>query len=180
MNSPFAAARTCLLLSALGFTVLISPSVGASEWERFGDWQVKALHDEMDTTTRVRLFTEFHESDEDRYKRVNFEEEKKRNIGFEIFGGHVVTLSPSYGFIARGYWPFCEMDASTVSVDGSKAIRVSTVGAAGECARVTRNGELIRQFKAGSSARMRIGREDGSVSLKGFAAAWDRALQLGK
>lgn len=147
-------------------------------WENYGDWYVKALHDEMDTVAHVRLFTAF--SKEDRYASAGFEGTQGMSFGFEIFGGKVVVLSPSLDFIGKNYWPFCDMDSATTSVDGGKAEDVATINVAGGCRNIALNGEAIRQFKTGSRAKLRLGSNQGSISLSGFADALNRAIELSK
>lgn len=152
------------------------PSKWGPGWERFGDWYVKALHDEMDTVTDVRLFTAFNYTPSPGIKPW----QDDFNLGFEIFGGSVVALSPSSGFLGDGYWPHCDYDLSSVSVDGAKAVRLTPVDMPGSCNKVDRNGEAIQQLKQGKKARIRLGYMDGTISLSGFSAAWARAIQLSK
>ena len=147
-------------------------------WEQYGDWYVKALHDDMDTVTHVRMFTAFNYTPSTPGTRLPWQDDF--NLGFEIFGGSVVTLSPSAGFLGKGYWPHCDYDLSSASVNGAKAVRLTPVDMPGSCNAVDRNGEAIQQFKVGSQARIRMGYMDGKISLAGFSAAWARAMQLSK
>ncbi|HAG77582.1 MAG: hypothetical protein CMK74_19635 [Pseudomonadales bacterium] len=146
-------------------------------WEVYGDWYVKALHDEMDTVTRVRLFTPFDEIED--YPSYGVVNPKDQTFGLEVFGGSFVTLSPSMYLGGKMYWPFCESDFSSVSVDGSKAVRMTPVENPGSCNSLEKNGVVIRKFITGSQAKVRMHYDDGMISLKGFGAAWDRAMQLG-
>jgi hypothetical protein len=49
----------------------------------------------------------------------------------------------------------------------------------GSCNSLEKNGVVIRKFITGSQAKVRMHYDDGMISLKGFGAAWDRAMQLG-
>lgn len=153
----------------------IAPKWGAG-WERFGDWYVKALHDDMDLVTHVRLFTEFTLSERPSHYVTPIK--KDLAFGLSIFGGSLVTTSHSMSLGGRDYWPYCDNDLSSASIDGGRVIQVATIPAGGSCNRVDANGPLISQFKAGQSAKLRIGSDNGVISLNGFSAAWDRARQL--
>lgn len=144
--------------------------VQAGDWETFGDWKVKALHDEMDTVSQVTLLTNF----------IDDKRPADLRIGFNIFGGQLVTLSTSVGFLGDAYWPNCDFNLSSVSVDGKKAVRLTALDEAGECDRVAKNGEAMKQLKNGSAARVRLGYNNGKISLNGFKQAWARALELSK
>jgi len=159
-----------------------SPPKPASKWgegwEVYGDWYVKALHDEMDTVTHVRLFTEFTViKKEPPYINIDL---KDPNFGFEVYGGTLVIPSPSMFLGGKGYWPFCENDLSSVSVDGAKAVRLAVIEHGGACASVAKNGAAISQFLRGKKAKMRIDIDDGTISLVGFSKAWSRAMQLSR
>lgn len=147
-------------------------------WEQFGDWYVKALHDDMDTVTQVRMFTTFQYTSSG--SGSNFFLQKDFNLGFMLFGGEVVTLSPSAGFLGQGYWPYCDYDLSSVSVDEAKAVRLTTVDSPGSCNLVDKNGTAVMQLKKGKEARVRMGSMNGVISLDGFSKAWSRALNIGK
>lgn len=165
MNKGFIAA---LLLLASAYS-------RAGDWESFGDWRVKALHDDMDTVTQVAVRTDFKDTPK---PGSPFAPKTDLTIGFVIFGGRLVTLSPSVGFVGEMYWPSCDYDLSSVSVDGKKVVRLTTVDDPGSCNNVAKNGDALRQMMNGSAARMRVGYTDGTVSLKGFKEAWARALKL--
>lgn len=78
------------------------------------------------------------------------------------------------------YWPECGFNSSSYSVDGSKAKHIATIDNPGGCNLVPMNGDLIKKFKTGHAARLRIDGVDGDISLVGFPAAWARAMQLSK
>lgn len=148
----------------------IATNSPAEEWEHFGDWQVKALHDQMDTVTHVALMTDF----------VDENGKRDTRMGFDLFGGRLVTLSTSVGFIGENYWPECDFNLSAISVDGRKAIRLTPIDEAGECDRVAKSGVVIKQMQNGSAAIVRLGYNNGKISLDGFKQAWARALALSK
>lgn len=156
-------------------TAPIASKWGAG-WESFGDWHVKALHDDMDIVTHVRLFTEFTLSEKPSPYVASIK--KDLAFGLSIFGGSLVTTSHSLNLGGRDYWPYCDNDLSSASIDGGRAVQVATIPAGGSCNRVDANGPLISQFKAGQSAKLRVSSDNGVISLKGFSAAWDRARQL--
>jgi hypothetical protein len=141
-----------------------------AEWESFGDWQVKAMHDQMDTVTHVALMTSFAD---DKGKH-------DLRVGFDMFGRHLVTLITSVGFIGDSYWPECDFNLSSVSVDGRKAVWLTPESDPGECNRVSKNGDAIKQLLNGKNAKLRLGHNDGRVSLTGFKQAWARALSLSR
>lgn len=157
--------------------LLASAYSQAGEWEPFGDWKVRAVHDDMDTVTQVVVTTDFTDTPK---PGSPFAPKTDLTIGFIIFGGRLVILSPSVGFVGEMYWPSCDHDLSSVSVDGKKAIRLTPVEDPGSCNNVAKNGEAIRQMMNGKAARMRVGYTDGTVSLKGFKEAWARALKLSR
>lgn len=116
-------------------------------WESFGDWHVKALHDDMDLVTHVRLFTEFTLSERPSPYVASIK--KDLAFGLSIFGGSLVTTSHSMNLGGRDYWPYCDNDLSSASIDGGRVIQVATIPAGGSCSRVDAGGALISQFKAG-------------------------------
>ncbi|MES2817901.1 MAG: hypothetical protein V4812_02825 [Pseudomonadota bacterium] len=156
-----------------------------SGWESFGDWHVKALHDDMDTVTHVRLFTDYTAIEKLSIYGVVYPEDQA--FGFEIFDNSLVVLSPTFELGGKGYRPYCENDMSSVSVDGSKAIRLtpvdhtdsSSVDNPAICNSVDMDGAAIAKFLVGRQAKIRLHYDDGFISLNGFKAAWSRALQLG-
>lgn len=159
------------------FLLLATAYSQADDWESFGDWRVKVLHDDMDTVTQVAIRTDFQDTPK---PGSPFGPKTDLSIGFTIFGGRLVTLSPSVGFVGEMYWPSCDYDLSSVSVDGKKAVRLTPVDDPGSCNNVARNGEALRQMMSGKTARMRVGYTDGIVSLKGFKEAWAKALKLSR
>lgn len=78
------------------------------------------------------------------------------------------------------FWPECDFDNASYSVDGSKAKYIATLENPGDCDTVPMNGELIKKFKTGRTARLRIDYVDGDVSLNGFPAAWARAIKIAR
>jgi hypothetical protein len=141
-----------------------------ADWETFGDWQVKPLHDQMDTVTHVVLLTPF----------VDDKGKPDLRMGFDLFGGRLLTLSTSVGFIGDNYWPECDFNMSTVSVDGGKAVRLTPNDEAGECSRAATSGGAIKQMLSGRTAKVRLGYNNGRISLNGFKQAWARAKALSK
>lgn len=142
-------------------------------WEQHGDWFVKALHDDMDLVTQVKMSTSF-ESD----KHPAYRASDDMKFGFTVFNGRLVVQSHSLSLGGRDYWPFCENNLASASVDGGRAIQIATVSGGGRCNQVDPDGILISQFRAGQAARLRVHYDDGAISLKGFTAAWNRARQL--
>lgn len=157
--------------------LLASAYTQASDWEVFGDWKVRALHDDRDTVTKVVITTGFNDTPK---PGSPFAPKTDLTIGFIIYGGRLVTLSTSVGFVGEMYWPSCDYDLSSVSVDGKKAVRLTPVEDPGSCNNVEKNGEALRQMMNGTAARMRVGYTDGTVSLKGLNAAWAKALKLSR
>ncbi|MCE7762978.1 hypothetical protein GQL56_10030 [Pseudomonas putida] len=149
----------------------------AEDGERYGDWQVRAVHDEMDTVSQVILMTTFKEIPK---PGRGFSSSGELRIGFRILGGTLVSLKTSIGFLGDAYWPRCDYDMSSVSVDGKKAVRLTPQHFPGGCNHVAMRGQAITQMVSGNNARMRIGLTDGEVSLKGFNQAWAKARQLSK
>jgi hypothetical protein len=159
------------------FFLLTSANSYADDWESFGDWRVKVFHDDMDTVTQIGVRTDFKDTPK---PGSPFPPKTDLTIGFTIFGGRLVTLSPSVGFLGDMYWPSCDYDLSSVSVDGNKAIPLTPVEDPGSCNKVAKNGEALRQMMSGNVARMRVGYTNGTVSLKGFKEAWKKALKLSR
>lgn len=160
-----------------------APAAGQVEeipagFEVFGEWRVKALHDEMDTETRVYIYTTFHHTP--RSPNITWANQYHIRFGMEIVNNSYIVLSPSVPFAGEGYWPQCDYDRISTSVDGAKAIRIATIDDPGFCNSVSKNGEAIRQFKNGTQAKIRMGHMDGTISLNGFKKAWARVAELGK
>ncbi|WEK29608.1 MAG: hypothetical protein P0Y58_22350 [Candidatus Pseudomonas phytovorans] len=157
--------------------LLTSAYTHAGDWEVFGDWKVMALHGDMDTVTKVVVTIGFNDTPK---LGSPFAPKNDLTIGFIIYGERLVILSPSIGFVGEMYWSSRDYDLSSVSVDGKKAVRLTPVEDPGSCNNVAKNGEALRQMMNDTAARMRVGYTDGTASLKGFKAAWARALKLSR
>jgi hypothetical protein len=139
------------------------------EWETFGDWQVAAVHDEMDPVSHVILRTNFTpEATETRQGSYYF--------GFRVFGGTLVTLDVDRELGGKGYWPSCDYDTSSFRVDKGPVGYLATVDDPGSCDNVSTS--VVREFQAGSVAKLKLNYTTGNISLKGFSAAWRRSMQL--
>lgn len=149
-----------------------APAATYPGWEDFGDWHVKLISDSMSATTHVKLFTRFN------YEGSS--QSASRSFGLEVFGDEVVTLSPDPDFIRKGSWPYCDLNSSMISVDGSKAVPLMPISNPGSCNTIPLNGGPIQKLLAGNSAKARIGSMDGTISLNGFKEAWEKARSLAK
>lgn len=142
-------------------------------WESFGDWQVSKISDAMDPVTKVLIRTKFEHTSRpasgDGYV-----------IGFRVIGRSTMKLYTMVNLGVDEFWPECDFDNSSYSVDGSKAKYMAIVENPGDCDTVPMNGELIKKFKSGRTARLRIDGVDGDVSLNGFPAAWARAMKIAR
>lgn len=147
-------------------------------WDNFGEWHVKALHGHMDLVTRVRLFTTFYYSPSNPAPQISGQ--GSLSFGFEIYGDSLVVISPISAFSSRAGWPYCDYDLSSLSVDDSKVIALTTVSTPGSCRSVAVDGEAVQQMLAGTSARVKLGSTEGTFYLDGFKEAWTKARELGK
>lgn len=145
-------------------------------WERFGDWHVKEISDDMDAVTHVRLFTKLNNTS----SRFGAALPADLSFGFEVFDGKLVTLSTGLEFPAKNYWAFCELDQSTISIDDSKAVVLNARRIPGSCDSVDGDGPVMRSLRMGQQARVRMAGVDGKISLVGFNDAWGRAMTLAK
>ena len=158
---------------AMIWTHAISPSnVRAQtgpEWKQFGDWEVAAVHDEMSPVSQVIIRTTVVPDDsESRSEPFNY--------GFRVFGRELITQDVAYGMSGRNFWPHCDYDFSTFKVDDGKPSYIATIEDGGSCENVSI--QVIRKFQSGSSAKLKINYVTGTISLKGFSAAWRRLQQL--
>jgi hypothetical protein len=169
------------MVSLRGIVVAISllvagtnPAIAASpEWTEFGDWRVAAVREEMDPTSHVVLRTTFKVDDDDSvYGGDTYE------IGFRIFGGSLMTLDTMYGFPAEDSWPNCDFDTASYKVDSGPLGYIATIDRGGSCNAVPMRGPLIGSFSSGSNAKLKLHQVVGSISLRGFAQAWQEAAQL--
>jgi hypothetical protein len=159
-----------LLLLVVG----TNPAIAAGpDWKEFGDWRVAAVHEEMDPTSHVVLRTKFKVDDDESVYGVDTYE-----IGFRIFGGSLMTLDTMYGFPAEDSWPNCDFDTASYKVDNGPLGYVATIDRGGSCNAVPMSGHLIRSFSNGSNAKLKLHYVVGSISLKGFAQAWQEAARL--
>ncbi|MGK9417195.1 hypothetical protein ACSSUR_13735 [Pseudomonas cedrina] len=142
-------------------------------WESFGDWQVSKISDAMDPVTKVLIRTKFEHTSRpasgDGYV-----------IGFRIIGRSIMKLDTMVNLGVDEFWPECDFDNASYSVDGSKVKYIATVESPGDCNTVPMNGELIKRFKSGRTARLKIDGVDGDISLNGFPAAWAKALKIAR
>lgn len=145
-------------------------------WNRHDDWYVKALHDDMDTSTHVRLFATF--SPDPVSPLARFPGWDKQTFGFEIFGGSLVILSPSLAVGGRRDWPLCDFDSASMSINGSKPVLIADVESPAFCNRVDLGGELIQSMKESKAAKVKVFGQIGFVSLDGFKEALAEALRL--
>lgn len=154
--------------------LLLPPHVlSQPRFETIGHWRVTAVHHEMDAVSHVILRTTFASTERAAIEGQNVE----GFFGFRIFGGSLMTLdAPSS--IGRNYWPHCDLNLSTYSISGSSPQLIATRRRGGSCNAIPMDGELIKAFQTGDVARVRVHRQNGYISLHGFAAAWERAREL--
>ena len=150
-----------------------------SEKEIFEDWELIVMHDEMSPTSRIEIRTKFTPIPKQDFA-YQYYKDKEYYVGFEIFGGSLITLSYTLNLGGKHFWPYCEYNNSSFSVDGAKAQYIATIEEPGDCNSISTNGSVIKAFKAGSQAKLRLGYNDGFISLKGFSEAWARARQLSR
>ena len=146
-------------------------------WHNFDDWHVKALHGHMDLVSRVRLFTTFYYSPSNPVPAIPGQH---LSFGFEIFGDSLVVLNSISPFDNRAGWPYCDYDLSSLSVDESKVIALTSIANPGGCKSVALDGEAVKQMLGGKTARVKLGRTEGTFFLDGFKEAWAKARELGK
>lgn len=143
-------------------------------WQNYGDWHVQRVSGDLSATSSVKLFTVVNNSSNKYLYSAN------EIFGLEILDGELVVVSPPLGFAGKSYWPFCDLNASTVSVDGDKAFVLNDKKVAGVCDSVDPSGVGFNTVLSGKKARVRFGRVDGDISLDGFKEAWDEGLKLAK
>lgn len=164
--------RTFVKLLAFGCAVVGTPASaqrGGPEWETFGDWKVAKVSDEMDPVSHVVLRTTFTPDAGEVFSGPY-------DFGFRIFGRSLITLDVDLEMAGKNFWPHCDFESSSYSVDGSSPEFIATVDDPGNCDDVSMS--VINRFKAGSEARLKLRYTTGSISLKGFTAAWNRFRQL--
>lgn len=160
-------------IASLLLLILAAPAAAQPpRWETFGDWQVAAVHDDMDPTSHVILRTTMQVEGERSYLRPTYE------IGFRVFGGILIALDPDIQMPGRNSWPSCDFDLSSYRLDGQPVRYLADVDDGGSCNHVSQS--VIRDFMRGRAARLRLNGVDGSISLRGFSAAWNRARQLAR
>lgn len=143
-------------------------SMGSSV--KYGDWSVSKASDDMDVIPIVVLSTKF--VPEGRSGSIDL------TFGFRRVGKNLVDLNTSAGFLSDTSWPRCAQDGASASIDGAKAVMIATVNNPGDCNLVSKSGAFIKQLLSGKSARVRVGYDNGSISLDGFKEAWAAANKL--
>jgi len=161
------------LLVPLLFCSSLAVAATGPDWEYFGDWKVVKISDAMDPVTQVLIRTNFVRTS----RSISGE---SYVIGFRITGRSTMELDTMVNLGVDAFWPECDFNNASYSVDGSKAKYIATVESPGDCDTVPMNGELIKKFKSGRTARLRIDGVDGEVSLNGFPAAWTRAMKIAR
>jgi hypothetical protein len=164
-------------IQLIGTSLFLSSSLALASngttWESFGDWEVAKISDTMDPVTKVLIRTNF-----ERTTRASTEDGYV--IGFRIVGKSIMRLYSMVNLGVDEYWPECGFNNASYSVGGSKAQYIASIDNPGDCNLVPMNGELIRKFKTGQTAKLRIDGVDGDVSLRGFPEAWTRAMKLAR
>ncbi len=157
-----------VLLTLLGLSLCPSVSFAQNDadWETYGEWQVRAVQDDMSPSSQIVIRTTVENESGDSFQ-----------YGFEVFGRSLVTQYVSYDFYAKNYWPHCDLDYSTYKIDEmGKPQYIATIDDGGSCDNVSLR--VIRQFQNGQTARIKLKYTTGTISLKGFSAAWRRLQAL--
>lgn len=149
------------------------------EWEQFGEWEVKPVHGEMDPYTSIIIRTKFNEIIDPANPPLSHKPEELV-FGFKVFGGKLMSVYTMLNFGGRDYWPDCDYNSASFRVDNSKPHYISTIDNPGGCDRVAMNGKTVSMFKSGKSAKLKVYYRTGEISLNGFSAAYNRALQLSR
>lgn len=156
-------------------------SVHASdlEWERFGEWEVRATHGDMDPYTNVIIRTRFNRNEESQDSRL-YRGAEGLVFGFKIFNGRTMDIYTMIDFGGDNHWPRCDFNLASFRVDGSRPYYISTIEVPGGCNGVAMNGRTVSMFKRGGSAKLKVGYRTGYISLIGFSSAYAKALQLSR
>lgn len=158
--------RALLTLLGLSFIPSASFAQDHADWETFGDWQVRAVQDDMSPVSQIVIRT-----------TVKSEDGSSFEYGFTVFGRSLVTQNVTYDFGAKNFWPYCELEYSTYKVDGmSKPEYIATIDDGGSYDNVSL--QVIRQFQRGQTGKVKIKYKTGTISLIGFSAAWKRLQAL--
>ena len=151
-----------------------SPANAQFIWEPYGDWEITVISDDMDPIKKVYMRTG--------YLPDPNEQLPSRDVlafGFLVAGPEAVAFLPR-GTAAKVLWPYCELNRSSYAVDGSAPKFISTLSAPAHCNMVDPDGQTIRDFSGGKTARVKIREDVRTISLKGFSAALARARQLSR
>ena len=159
----------CCILSFASSTYA-DPS--SNEWETFGDWEVKAVHGEMDPYTNIMIRTKFNPN-----IPSQFPQDRDLFFGFNIYSETTMIIYPTSNFGGSASWPECDNDSDTFIVSDSKPRYISTIDNPGGCNRVS-IAQTIKMFKSGHNAKLRLNHRVGQISLTGFSSAYARAQQL--
>jgi hypothetical protein len=162
--------RALVPLTFLVFSSLFFCLPALAEPERFGDWSVEKVNGEMDPTTEVVITTHFSMIAADRIA--------SREFGFRIFGGSLIGFEIDNLIDGKDYWPYCDFDLSSFKVDSAKVRYFSTRDMGGQCDQILP--DFVQAWSAGNEAKLKLNDTVGTVSLKGFSAAWKRAIALGR
>lgn len=165
-----------LRLLFLSGILFFSFSANAQWAERqFGHWTVTAVHDPMDAVSHVIMRTHFARS-----KQGALDGEPARyRFGLRIFGGQLMTLAPDLD-LGKEWWPHCDMNLSTFSIDEGPPQLIAITQRGGSCNSVPLDGSVVSGFKRASVARVRLNKTNGYISLHGFSAAWEFANSLAR
>jgi len=150
-------------------TLLIGAQVGAEPREvvkeqTFGSWQVQLHQDSWGDEKGIVLLES---------------------------GGSSIHINPKFGFVIQNYkfdglrdrWPYCDVTQFAYRVDGAAPRKTGMGGKAargGSCASLQMPGFMLDDMRGGKSMEVRAGNGNvkKSVSLQGFAEAWDYAVSL--
>lgn len=127
------------------------------EGERFGDWYVALLSDKMDATPIVGVVTVAAVLDRNDNPSGRF-----NSFGLLIIGKNLISIESDAN--GRNFWPYCEFDTGSISVDGARPIELTDLTEDGQCQLVNSNGATIRRMKAGSDATVRLLNRNMSIS----------------
>jgi len=165
------------LATVLTLNNVLSAQAADSEWERFGDWEVRPVHGDMDPYTKVIIRTKFNEYIDPK-KSPLFHRAEDLVFGFSIFNGRSMNIYTMVNFGGDNYWPTCDFNLASFRVGNSKPHYISTIDSPGDCDSVAMNGKTVAMFKSSKTAELKVHYRTGDISLAGFSSAYARALQL--
>lgn len=151
------AQRNLVLLSAIVISSQVAFAPAQAEPERFGDWTVEKISDEMDPTSHVRIMTVMKAEGDSAPTEYDF--------GFDIFGGHIMSFSLDYALPGEKYWPGCDFDLSSYKIGKSAVKYFPREESGGDCDSIIPTRQFVTEWMAASTAKLKLYRTVGTISL---------------